>query len=280
MKDFFNKNTGILLIISVLLTLIIAGGSVIMSGSVDPISNAIGVVATPFRNLTATITNWGEEFYDFLIHYEEMEHKVEELEIQVAEMEEELRIGSDAIRQNELLRELLNLQGRRRDFVFESAKVTSRSFASWESRITLDKGESAGLAVDQCVVTETGHLVGVITQVGENFSVLSTVVSTDISMGAMVSRTNSPGVLEGEFSLMNQGLISLGYLPEEAQLVAGDQVVTSGMGNIYPSGLMVGRIISVEQEPSGLSRYAVVEPEVDLNELYEVFVIKDFDIID
>ena len=88
------------------------------------------------------------------------------------------------------------------------------------------------------------------------------------------------GILEGDFTLMQEGCLKLGYLPDGAQLVAGDEVLTSGKGGIYPSGLVVGQVEGVFTEPSGMTRYAVIRPRVDLDSLVEVFVIKDFDIIE
>ena len=85
-------------------------------------------------------------------------------------------------------------------------------------------------------------------------------------------------MLEGDFSLMNQGRLKLNYLPEGAQLVTGDEVLTSGRGEMFPSGLKVGQVEGVFTDPSGQTRYAVVEPAVALDNLIEVFVIKDFEI--
>ena len=79
---------------------------------------------------------------------------------------------------------------------------------------------------------------------------------------------------------MTQGKLRLSYLPDEAQLVSGDEVVTSGMGDVYPSGLVVGRVEGVFTDPSGMTRYAVIVPDVTLDQLVEVFVIKDFDIVE
>ena len=69
-------------------------------------------------------------------------------------------------------------------------------------------------------------------------------------------------------------------MPEDAQLVSGDEVVTSGKGDVYPSGLVVGQVEGVFTDPSGMTRYAVVLPDVKLDSLVEVFVIKDFDIVE
>ena len=101
-----------------------------------------------------------------------------------------------------------------------------------------------------------------------------------MEMGGIITRTNSAGVLEGDFSLMKEGRLKLSYLPDGAQLVAGDEVLTSGKGDVYPSGLVVGQVEGVFSDASGMNRYAVVAPEVELDSLVEVFVIKDFDIVE
>ena len=72
----------------------------------------------------------------------------------------------------------------------------------------------------------------------------------------------------------------MNYLPEGAQLVSGDEVLTSGRGDMFPSGLPVGQVEEVFTDPSGQTRYAVVVPSVALDSLIEVFVIKDFEIVE
>ena len=176
--------------------------------------------------------------------------------------------------------ELLDLQERRRDFVFESAKVTARSNDNWRSTLTLSKGSESGIQEGNCVVTSTGVLVGVVSTVGSHYCELDTVIDTGMEMGGIITRTNAAGVLEGDFSLMQEGKLRLAYLPDEAQLVAGDEVLTSGRGDVYPSGLVVGQVEGVFNDASGMNRYAVVVPEVDLDTLVEVFVIKEFDIVE
>lgn len=91
-----------------------------------------------------------------------------------------------------------------------------------------------------CVITETGVLVGVVNEVGTNYAIVNTLIDTGTEMGGIITRTNSAGVLEGDLALMQEGKLRLSYLPDEAQLVAGDEVLTSGNGDVYPAGLVVG----------------------------------------
>lgn len=280
MKDFLRKNGILLLVIALLMSILIGIGSAVLGGNVDPLSNIANTVTAPIRGGISTVAGWAEGGYTYVFHYGELQDELNSLRTQVAELEDAVRQGQEASRENEQLRSLLDLQEKRRDFVFESAKVTARSTSNWESILSLSKGTSAGIEVGDCVITETGVLVGVVSQVGYNWSSVSTVINTDTEMGGIVSRTYSAGVLEGDFTLMAQGKLKLNYLPEGAQLVSGDEVVTSGKGEVFPSGLVVGQVEGVFTDPSGQSRYAVVAPSAKLDSLIEVFVIKDFTIVE
>ncbi len=280
MKRFLRQNGILLLVIALLLSILVGAVSLALGGVADPLSNAFNTVAAPVRGAVSAMMDWAEGVYDYVFRYEELTDELAELRAQVAELEEQAREGEEASRENERLRELLDLQAKRKDFVFESARVTARSASNWESTLTLSKGSSAGVEAGDSVVSETGILVGVISKVGLNWSTVSTVVDANTEIGGQVTRTYSAGVLEGDFSLMRQGRLKLSYLPDGAQLVAGDEVLTSGKGSVYPAGLVVGRVEGVFTDPSGQTRYAVVKPDIQLDDLVQVFIIKDFEIIE
>ena len=278
MKKFFRENGILLLIIALLLSVLIGVGDR-MFGS-DPLSNAVQTITTPIRSGINAVINWAEGVYDFIFHYQDLEQEASELRRKVARLEDQVRQGQEASRENEQLRQLLQLQEKRRDFVFESARVSARSTQGWDSTLTLSKGSAGGVKVGDCVITETGVLVGVISQVGLNWSTVDTVISPNIQMGGLVARANTSGILEGELSLMQQGLVRLSYLPVDTGILPGDEVLTSGRGEVYPSGLVVGTVEQVKSDPSGMSGYALVHPAVELQGLIEVFIIKEFDIVD
>lgn len=278
MKKFLRENGVLLIVVAVLVSVLVwAGGRVL---GTDPLSGVVQTVITPVRGGINAVINWAEGLYDYLFHYEDMEREVSELRRQVARLEDEVRQGQEASRENEQLRQLLQLREKRRDFVFEAARVSARGTQGWDSTLTLSKGSAGGVKVNDCVITETGVLVGVVSQVGLNWSVVDTVISPNIQMGGLVTRANASGVLEGELSLMQQGLVKLSYLPLDNGLMAGDQVLTSGRGEIFPSGLVVGTVEQVKTDYSGMTGYALVRPAVELDRLIEVFVIKQFDIVD
>lgn len=280
MKDFFHKNGVLLLVIALLLSLLVGISSALMGGTADPLSNAATTITAPVRSLVSNVLDWAEGVYNYVFRYEELNAELDTLRKQVADLEAQLRESGEAARENQQLRQLLRLQEKHQDFVFESARVTQRSTTNWESTFTLSKGSSAGVQAGNCVISETGALVGVVEEVGLNYCRVSTVINTDIEMGGICVRTDCAGILEGDFALMSQGRLKLSYLPDDAQLRRGDQIITSGQGDIYPPDLVVGRVEELRSDPSGMMRYAVLKPQVQLDSLVEVFIIKEFDIVE
>ena len=280
MKDFLRHNGILILIIAVLLAAITAVASYALKGTANPLSNALGVVTTPLRNGVSSFVGWAEGVYNYSFRYQELEEENQRLRSQIAELEEKAREGEAASKENELLREALGLRAKRSDFVLESARVTARSTSNWASTLTLSKGSVQDVAAGDCVVDAAGNLVGIIDEVGSNYSVMITVVDANLQMGGIVSRTDSTAMLEGDFTLMQEGRLKMTYLPENTELLTGDLVLTSGLTGIYPSGLVVGAIESLHTDPSGMSRYAVLAPAADLDRLVEVFIIKEFDIVE
>lgn len=280
MKDFLRHNGILILIIAVLLGLITALVSMFLGGTANPVANLAGLIATPVRNGVDAVVNWTEERYNDAFERENLREENERLKRENAQLRAQQREAEAALRDNERLRNEMGLREKRRDFVYEDARVTGRSTSNWEDTLTLSKGENAGISAGDCVVDEYGNLVGIISKVGVNWSTLITVVDSDLEMGGLLARTDDAAILEGDFSLMGEGRLKLTYLPEGSELIAGDMVLTSGLGGEYPSGLVVGHIEEVLTDPTGMTRYAVVVPETDFNSLKQVLVIKEFDIVE
>ena len=280
MKDFFKHNGILILIIALLLAAITFVVSLFFGGTANPVSNLLGVITTPVRDGINAIATWAEDLYTSAFETDMIREENERLKQENARLQEEAREGRAALRENERYRNLLGLREKKRDLVFESATVTARSADNWESTLTISKGSSMGIAPGDCVVDDYGNLVGVVGEVGLNYATVVTVIDSSTNMGALLERTDDAAILEGDFALMGEGKLKLTYLPENTELMAGDQVLTSGMGGVYPSGLVVGHIEEVHTDESGMEQYGVLVPEADLAGVKQVFVITEFDIVE
>lgn len=276
MKKFFHENGIWVLIAALLLTAAVTMTSALVPNFTSPLSNVIGIVSSPFQGVTSAFTNWVEGLYNYAFRYDQMAARVEELEQEVSDVRAELRKAQDAQAENEALREALGLVKENTDLTLLDVTVTGGSSTSWESTMTLSKGSNAGIAVGDCVITGTGYLIGVVEQVGTNWSQIITIIDPNIKISSVVYRTGDTVMLESDLAMMEEGKCMLTYLGADVTFIPGDEVLTSGENGTYPSGLVVGHVDSVQTKPSGLEKYAEVTPAANLDDLGTIFVITDF----
>ena len=278
MKDFL-KHHGLWVLFAAAVIAVALAAMSLLSNTSSPLVNVANVLASPFRSAYTAVATWFNDKQNYYKDTTALEEENAALRRRIAEMEEEVRQAESDRAENARLRELLNLTEQRREFTYEAAYITEHAVTNWTSSLTLNKGTAHGIAVGDCVVDETHALVGVVSVAGTNWCTVLTIVDTDTSLGAQVFRTKDLGLAQGDFSLMEEERLRLDYLPADCQLLAGDLVETSGLGGFYPSGLVIGSVESVQMDDSGAASYAILAPQVDFDELTEVFVIKDFDIV-
>ena len=274
MKQFFRNNGGLLLVAAVLLAGVLTVGAYILG--YDPLSGALELLATPFRAASSAVAGWTQEQYDKSFRYEQAQAEIDALRRRVAELERDAIAGQEAQRENERMRDLLGLAEQRPELQYRDAAVVRRASSNWTSDLTINRGTSGGVEAGDCVIDQYGHLIGVVTQADLNSSLVTTILDPTLELGGRIARTDEDAILKGDFSLMLEGLARLSYLPEEARLVTGDQVITSGLGGVYPPGLAVGTVRSLITEEDGLTRYAQVEPAADIDGVQYVYVIVDY----
>lgn len=251
----------------------------VFSNTSSPLANFAGVVTSPFRSAYTAAATWFNDKQDYFQDVKALEKENADLKKQIADMEDQVRQAKSDSAENTRLRELLNFREKHRNLELEPAAVTERSSSNWTSSLTLNCGTNSDLSVNDCVITESGYLVGVVSEVGLNWCTVLTVLDTDTSLGAQVFRTGDIGVAQGDFNLMGDGKLKLGYLPADCKLLNGDLIVTSGEGGYYPSGLVIGAVDEVKMDDSGSTQYAVLSPKAEIANLSEVFVVKSFDVV-
>lgn len=142
---------------------------------------------------------------------------------------------------------------------------------------TIDRGSLSGIEPLDPVVTADG-LVGVVREVGVNYSKVVTILDVWIDVGARDVRTRDIGIVTGSVDLAADGKCRLNYLPRESGAAPGDIVVTSGIGDsLYPQGLLIGKITRIDNAPGDISLFAEIEPFADVRRLTDVMVIKSFE---
>ena len=250
------------------------------STSAAALPNLAGIIATPFRAAGAAISETVSGWADYFTEFDRLKEENQQLKLELAEKEAAIRQAEKDSEENERLRKLLDLREQRRDLHFESARILESDSSNWESVLTVNKGTAQDVAVGDCAVTEEGYLIGVVTEAGLNWSTIRTILDSDTSIGATVFRSGQNAVAQGDFALMGEGRLRLSYLGANPDVVAGDLVVTSGLGDYFPSQLVIGTVESVSTGDDGLAQNAVIIPSMSLEDLQQVFIVTSFDIVE
>jgi rod shape-determining protein MreC len=253
--------------------------SVNTAGNSGFISNTLTALSKPLKGVASSVAKTFESIYGYMYEYEQVVKQNEELNMELSELQEKYREYTEISEENDRLRELLNLSKRHEDFQYDTASIIGWDSSNWSSTFTISKGSAnSDVAVGDCVITETGVLIGCITDVGTTSSNVVTVLDTTFSAGAIIERNGNTAIAGGDFELMQKDLMKLDFLSEGSEILAGDTIVTSGKGRLLPAGLVIGEVVDVLTYETGISRYATMRPAADLENIVYVYVITGFEI--
>ncbi|HIR85521.1 MAG TPA: rod shape-determining protein MreC [Candidatus Limivicinus faecipullorum] len=280
MKEYLRKNGIKVAIIVVAVVLLIGIAAAARGGQISAVQNVTGILEAPLKRVLSSAVNWVDGIYGYIFEYDSLRAENESLRAQLAEAQESARDGIEASEENTRLRRLLELREQHTDYVLESSKVVLWSSSNWSSTFTISKGSNSGIELGAPVITEYGAVVGQITELGDTWATVSTIIDVDMSLGAFVGVSGNSGMVVGEFGLMRDKQAKLTFLADGAQIFVGDDVLTSGSGGAFPAGLVIGTLTAVQTEAGGQIEYGIVEPQCDLDSLVQVFIIKDFEVVE
>ncbi|MEG2037893.1 MAG: rod shape-determining protein MreC, partial [Ruthenibacterium sp.] len=245
MKKFLKKQGLWVLFAATVIAVALAALS-FFSNSSSPFTNLAGILSSPFRSGFTALGTWVNDKQDYYADNRAIKEENAQLKLRIAEMEDIVRRSEADSAENVRLHQLLNLREQRRDLSdIESATIIEHSSSNWTRTLTLNRGTAHGVEKNDCVITESGFLVGIVTELGENWCTVLTLIDSETELGALVFRTDEIGVAQGDFTLMKDGKLKLSYLAADSQPLNGDLIVTSGLGGYYPPDLVIGTVDEV-----------------------------------
>jgi len=148
------------------------------------------------------------------------------------------------------------------------AHVFSRDPSSWFKTLLVDKGEKEGVTKDMAAVVADG-VVGRIMEVSPSTAKVLLITDPNSAVDVIVQRSRAQGIMEGKV----EEFCVLKYVQKSEDIQEGDRVITSGLGGIFPKGLVIGTVTKVERKRPGIFQYIEVTPTVDFSRLEEVLII-------
>ncbi len=252
---------------ALLIVVLLTNGSSVSKWAED----GIATIITPIEGTAAKASNAIVGFFKRLFNTTDADQENERLRAELAWMEQMQAEFEEMRKENERLTGLLNYANSLGDYDICTAGVIAKSTGTWFRTFTLDVGRSRGVDIDMAVISASG-LVGRVTEVGYDWCKVTCIIDSSSTVPILIERTRdncmARGVLE---SGSGEAALELYYLPSDrTNLVPGDVVITSGIGGIYPKGILIGTVTEVLTE--GEIR-AVIAPSTDFEHLEEVTII-------
>lgn len=246
----------------------------------DIVREAVQTVATPFQWCATKIYDGFAGFASYFTEYDRLEAENESLREQLREYEDALAENEVLRSENHWLREYLELKNEHMDYTFVDAAIVGRESGSFATVLTLNRGTAHGIEAGMPVITENG-VFGYVKEVSYMACKVVSIVETATAVGAFIERSGVTGLVEGDYSLRDDGRVVMKNIPLGSDIAEGDPVHTSGTGSVYPRGLYIGKVLSVEPDPYSRTLTAIVEPGEDflaIGQLSYLMIVTDYEI--
>lgn len=240
-----------------------------------PFNSIIGYVVIPFEKGIGSAGAWIYGRSEELVQIRTLIEENQALKEQVALLTEENTLLQQDKYELNKLRQLFELDEQYEEYHKVGARILSRDSGNWYSSFLIDKGSADGIEKNMNVIAG-GGLVGRISSVGPNWARVTAIISDNANVSAMTLASEDNLMVSGSLKSMNDGTILFSQLVDSKGAVKpGDKVVTSNISDKFLPGILVGYILSVEQDNNNLTKSGTLIPAVDFEHLSEVLVIMD-----
>jgi len=276
LKDFFDTwKFKILVIVAVFLVGIMAYAGANGRLTAAP-QELLSVVLTPLQKVTSALSGGAASVWEKYTSIDDVMDRNEQLEAENAELRQQM-VDYDRIKaENDAYKALARIQDTNSEATYVSAFVIGRDPLDEFGGFTLDQGSTDGVAVNDAIISDRGYLLGVVVEVDATSCKVMTILHPSFNAAGVISRTRENGIITGSADYAADGQCVLTNLDRATEARRGDQVITTGLGGVFPANLLVGTVQEVVPEQSGKSSSAVILPGADPRTVKHVFIITEY----
>ena len=276
MKDFFDTwKFKILVIVAVFLVGIMAYAGANGRLTAAP-QELLSVVLTPLQKVTSALSGGAASVWEKYTSIDAVMDRTEQLEAENAELRQQM-VDYDRIKaENDAYKALARIQDTNSEASYVSAFVIGRDPLDEFCGFTLDQGSTDGVAVNDAIISDRGYLLGVVVEVDATSCKVMTILHPSFNAAGVISRTRENGIITGSADYAADGQCVLTNLDRATEARKGDQVITTGLGGVFPANLLVGTVQEVVPEQSGKSSSAVILPGADPRTVKHVFIVTEY----
>lgn len=265
-----NGRVGIFITIIVLIFLIVLtnfDASTFSKGE-----NIFNKIVMPIQNGLVYLKNKIAGNTSFFDSVEELQAENESLQAENKKLEEQLRELEIIKAENITLREYVNMADKYSDYTTVPGYIIDKDISNLSETLVINVGTKDGVTANMPVISSEG-LVGYVISSTNNTAKVRPIIDTSSSVSAILETSRDNVMVKG--ILDSSSTLKVTYVSPETELVLGDTVETSGIGGIYPKGILIGEIKEIKESSNIIDRYAIIETAVDFENLETVLVITE-----
>jgi rod shape-determining protein MreC len=208
-------------------------------------------------------------FFEVFLSISELNKQNTGLRQRNLELETEVSQLKEVKRENEVLRQGLGIS-KKGQSIIEMASVVGKDVQGAQDWILIDRGEKQGIEKNMAVISSETALVGKVIETMSDFSKVMLITNKENVVAALVEGGRSEGLVKKS----EKGKLFMDFIPRGEELEAGERIITSGMDNIYPKGILIGKIEDIDLSQNQLFQKITIIPIIDFSKLEEVFIVR------
>ncbi len=268
MRDLLKKHSLVaLILVALLVALLVYSINLTSSERANPVERGVAGTLAPVQEVSTRSTNFLVRWYQDYIALVNTKHDNRRMIEEIKTLNNTVLATSEALRENERLGKLLGMR-KAVTAPTMAALVIGDDSTPWYRSLALDHGSADGIGEGMPVLAVDG-IVGQIIKVTPSSSRVLLLTDHASSITAMVARSRARGVVKGD----GDGRLILEFTMRGEDVQVGDEIISSGVGGIFPKGLMIGRVTAVRKGDYGIFQNITVKPAVSIAHLEEVLVV-------
>lgn len=270
----FIKNRLAVTIIVLSVSFLVLIGYSVKRQNASFLENGVGVTLNSVQGIIYRSVSGIKNGFSFIINFSNVKKDNEDLKKKNIQMQQKVAAYDSLEAENKRLRDMLNFKNQNSQYDYVACNIVGQNPNSALDVYYIDKGKNDGIKSGLVVVTPEG-IVGKVIFTADSWSQVGALNNSNVQVAAKIQRTgDTNGVVKGYISSYNEKLAMIDGLLLDTDVKVDDVIVTSGVGNMYPKDIPIGKVTSVADDKTKISKYAIIKPYVDFNKLQEVFIVK------
>ena len=255
--------------LTILILIIVLVAINIIPGLNKGLGNFVYTVFSPIEKLFSGVGSKIVGFFQIIVSIGDLNRENITLRGENLALETKLAVFKNIQQENDILRQVLDISSSEQT-IKEVASIVGKDIQGTQDWILINKGAKHGIMPNMTVVSPENALVGKISEVSPSFSKVALITQKNSVVAGLIEDNRTEGLVKRD----EKGGLFIDFIPKTENLAIGQRIITSGMDNFYPKGILIGKIENIDTSDNQIFQKITIAPAVNLLKLEQVLILK------